>query len=94
MSLKYDNLSRFFWHIDSRAPARDERLIETTHAGFELIMSAASINCPFGWSMLTLLSNVKQNPAAHESEAGVIYCCLPSSKAKTVPKHDTTAQLF
>ena len=34
--------------------------------------------------MLTLLSNVTQNPAAHESEAGVIfiYCCLAASEGE------------
>jgi len=52
--------------IASREPApSEERLIETTHAGFELITLAATINCPLGRSMLTLLSNVTQNPAAH-----------------------------
>ena len=75
MSLKYDNLREFFLYIASRAyNSRDERLIETTHAGFELMTLAASINCPFGRSMLTLLSNLIQNPPAHESEAGAIYC--------------------
>jgi hypothetical protein len=40
--------------------------------------------------MLTLLSNVTQNPAAREPEAGAIYSCLPPSKAKngSETRHD------
>ena len=85
---------RIFLHIASRAPAyRNKRLIETTYAVFELITMAATINCPFVRTMLTLLSNVTQNPAAHESEAGAIYCCLPPSKAKngSETRHDSAA---
>jgi hypothetical protein len=45
--------------------------------------------------MLTLLSNVKQNPAARESEAGAIYICLPPSKAKngSETRHDNATFL-
>jgi len=44
--------------------------------------------------MLTLLPNVTQNPAAHESKADVIYCCLAASQGENQFRNTTCQRGF
>jgi hypothetical protein len=55
------------------------------------------LEAPFNvqsWIPLTLLSDVTHNPAARESEASVIFCCLRLVRRKAVPKHAMPTQYF
>src|SRR5262249_1669557 len=99
------NLSRFFLHdapsdVRNFSPEGKTLMAEVINHQILLPLGVSRATSyflarPFGRSMLTLLSNVIQNPAAYTNpKPASIIVIFRLVRRNMAPKHYTTAQLF